>query len=126
MRVLVTGDRDWNDAVLIESHLKKLPKDTLIIQGGARGADTLAKQAAHRLGLEVETYKADWKRYRKAAGPIRNRQMLKEGKPDRGLAFHDNIENSKGTKDMVAVLRKAGVPVELIGHKREDRSVENV
>jgi len=119
MKVLVTGDRDWNDAELIEKHLEKLPKGTLIIQGGARGADTLAKQAAYRLGLEVETYKADWKRYRKGAGPIRNRQMLKEGKPDRGLAFHDNIENSKGTKDMIAVLKEAGIPVELISHKKK-------
>lgn len=117
MRVLVTGDRNWDDADLIEKHLKKLPKGSVVIEGGARGADTLAKGAATRLGFKVEEYKADWGRYKRAAGPIRNKQMLEEGKPDKGLAFHDDIEHSKGTKNMIAQLEKAGVPVELVSHE---------
>ena len=37
--------------------------------------------------------------------------MLDEGKPDTVVYFHDNIERSKGTKDMVSRAKKAGLPV---------------
>ena len=117
MIVLVTGDRDWKDRLLIKQHLSKLPPDTTIIEGGARGADSLARSVAKELGLEWREYPANWKEHHRAAGPIRNRKMLKEEDPDRILAFHDNIEESKGTKDMIKISKKAGKPVKLVSHK---------
>ena len=45
-------------------------------------------------------------------GPIRNQQMLDEGKPTEGLAFHPDADVKSGTGDMVARLRKAGIPVQ--------------
>jgi hypothetical protein len=119
MKVLVTGDREWNDPDLIERHLKKLPPDTIIIQGGARGADSLAKGVARKLGFKVKTYPANWRKYGRAAGPIRNREMLEKEDPDLVLAFHDNIEKSKGTKDMMKIAKKAGKTVKLIKHRRK-------
>jgi len=117
MRVLVCGDRNWRDMVAIERELKKLPQDTIIIHGAARGADTLAKFVAEKIGLKVindgKGFPADWKRYGKGAGPIRNQQMLDEGKPDLVLAFHENINESRGTKDMVNRARGVGVKVEI-------------
>jgi hypothetical protein len=117
MRVLVCGGRNWRDIIAIERELKKLPKDTLIIHGAARGADTLAKFVAEKIGLKVindgKGFPAQWKIYGKAAGPIRNQQMLDEGKPDLVLAFHENISESRGTKDMVNRARGAGVKVEI-------------
>jgi hypothetical protein len=65
------------------------------------------------MGLPVESFPADWEQYGRAAGPIRNQQML-EAKPDRVFAFHEDLEHSKGTGDMVRRARKAGVPVEVI------------
>lgn len=87
---------------------------TEIIHGACRGADLLGAKVAESLGLGVEPYSADWDRYGHAAGRIRNKQMLREGKPDLVLAFHADIVYSKGTKHMVSIAQVAGVPVEII------------
>lgn len=115
MRVLVCGDRNWLYEAPIRRELRKLPKGSVIIEGEARGADQLGAKIAEELGFEVERYPAQWDRYpRGAAGPIRNRQMLVEGKPDLVLAFHEDITCSKGTKNMVTQATKAGVSVRII------------
>jgi hypothetical protein len=113
MRVLVCGARDWSDIGSIRRTLAALPPDTVVIHGAARGADSLAGEAARELGLRVRAFPADWARYGKAAGPVRNRQMLVEGKPDRVLAFHADLAGSKGTADMVRQARAAGVAVRI-------------
>jgi hypothetical protein len=89
------------------------PKNTTIIHGDARGADSLAGGLAKLLGMFVIPVTAKWDIYGKAAGPIRNRQMLALG-PDLVLAFHNDIENSLGTKNMVTIARKQGVFTEVI------------
>ena len=118
MRVLVTGDRNWKRMDIIERELRKLPSDTIIIHGAARGADSLAKFVAERIGLKVindgKGFPADWRRYGKGAGPVRNQQMIDEGKPDLVIAFHENLNESRGTKDMVERSRKVGIKVILI------------
>lgn len=118
MRVIVCGDRNWKRMDIIERELAKLPKDTVIIHGAAKGADTLGKFVAEKLGLKVindgKGFPAEWKRYGKAAGPIRNQQMIDEGRPDMVLAFHENINESRGTKDMVARATGVGIKVVII------------
>lgn len=124
MRVLICGDRLWGygedvacancQHQTLEEAVGLLPADTVIIEGEARGADLQARRAGERLGLEIEPYPADWKKHGRTAGPIRNKQMLVEGEPDLVLAFHDDIENSKGTKHMVKIAREAGVEVQVI------------
>ena len=103
---------------IIERELRKLPVDTLVIHGAARGADTLGKFVAEKIGLKVindgKGFPADWRRYGRAAGPIRNQQMIDEGKPDLVLAFHENINESVGTKDMVTRARRVGLKVIII------------
>ena len=113
MRVLVTGDRDWTDLVVILDRLSELPSGTVIIHGACRGADKLAGEAAQLLGFSIIEYPAEWGKYGRAAGPIRNRQMLEEGQPNLVLGFHDNISESKGTKNMLAISEKAGIDCEL-------------
>lgn len=76
-----------------------------VISGGARGADFLARCYAKYCGWEYQEFLADWKKYKAAAGPIRNQWMLDEGKPDLVIAF----PGGKGTADMVSRARKAGV-----------------
>lgn len=83
----------------------------LVIEGEAKGADLLASDAAFYFGIPVLRFPADWDKYGRAAGPIRNTQMLKEGKPDLVVAFHDNINASKGTLNMVQQARKQSVKV---------------
>jgi hypothetical protein len=113
MKVLVCGDRYWNNRILFWVRLTQLPEGTVIIHGNAAGADTLAADVAKRHGFEVIAFPADWKRYGRAAGPIRNRQMLDE-KPDLVIAFHNNLSKSKGTKDCVEEAERRGIDIEII------------
>lgn len=115
MRVLVCGDRNWTDAVLMQDRLSQLPVGTVIVHGDCRGADRIAGNVAEFLGMEVEKYPAEWNKYGKSAGPIRNREML-DTQPNMVIAFHDDLAKSKGTKDCVTEARKRNITVEVIGH----------
>lgn len=118
--VLVTGDREWTDGNLIRETLA-LYRPRLVIEGEARGADRLAKLAAEDLGIPVDPHPAQWTRYGKGAGPIRNEEMLHaRERPNACFAFHDDLDHSRGTKDMVTRCRKANVPVLLISHAQPE------
>ena len=123
-RILICGDRHWTNFQLILETLaeenQREPVET-VIHGSAQGADTLGGYAAERLGIPVLSFPADWRRHGRAAGPIRNLHQFNEGKPTLGLAFHDFLENSKGTKDMVKIMWNAGVPVRIIGSRGEKK-----
>lgn len=112
MRLLVCGDRNWTNKELIRREVEGLRPD-VVIHGAARGADVLGGMAARELGIEVIEFPAQWEKYGRAAGPIRNQQMLGEGKPTIVFAFNNKISESKGTKDMIRRARKAGLPVYL-------------
>lgn len=127
MRILVCGDRHYNKLNIIERELKKFPSDTIIIHGTAPGADTLAAFVADRLGYKVIHFDAKWHIYGRGAGPVRNQQMIDEGKPDMILAFHDNIQESRGTKNMInkgvnarkkVILIEKGIEREIISEIR--------
>lgn len=116
MKVLVCGSREWLYRLPIERELKKLLPGTILIHGGANGADSLAGEIGETLGFEVRCYRADWGRLGRRAGPIRNSEMLKkEHRPeepiDLVLAFTKYLDGSKGTKDMVMKSRAAGLQV---------------
>lgn len=131
-RVLVTGDRKWDDPLPISmllgwvyNHCKQINRKMLLIEGGARGADKLAAEWAkgytHDSIFKHVQMPADWETHHKAAGPIRNRMMLKKllkGPEDSHrivFAFHNDLSRSKGTRDMVNIARKYGVPVYVMG-----------
>jgi YspA, cpYpsA-related SLOG family len=121
MRVLGCGDRNWTDRTLIFTTLSRLYEAMglpfVVIDGQARGADKIVAEWAEMMrkrGVEHEMYPARWSEFGRAAGPIRNQQMLDEGQPDLVVAFHAAITESRGTKDMVARAEKAGVQVWLI------------
>jgi hypothetical protein len=119
-RLLICGDRDWTDFDVIWRTIQHQPRDTVIIQGEGRGADALAKRAALEAGLQVESYPADWRQYGAKAGPLRNRRMLAEGKPDTVVGFHCDIGGkSKGTRDMLRISLRAGIPTFLFGADRK-------
>jgi len=115
MRVLICGSRSWTDRKAIRDFLLTLPKSSVVIEGEASGVDTIAREEAEKLGIEVLKFPADWKRYGRAAGPIRNRQMLVEGKPDIVVAFHSDISKSKGTLNMLRQAKERKFPIRLMG-----------
>ena len=111
MKVLVCGGRDYTDSEKVYMILANIHANgpiTRIIQGGAAGVDLLACEWAEgEPDVTLHTYMADWQQFGVAAGPIRNAQMLNEGKPDFVLAF----PGGRGTADMVAKAMAAGVEV---------------
>lgn len=113
MKVLVCGDRNWINKEVVKRRLLELPSNTIIIEGGCRGADLIAREVALEIGLEVVEFPAVWNKYGNAAGPIRNMKML-NAKPHLVIAFHNDLKNSKGTKHMVTEARKRGIEVEVI------------
>lgn len=127
--IVVTGDRHatWKEwGYILAYTLGSLgPKDIMIhgnqgyvdVFGVTHGIDTLAwKAVGQQIGCGVEAFPADWKEYGKAAGPIRNQQMVDRlidlggrGYGTEVLAFHNNLLMSKGTADMVRRAGKAHV-----------------
>lgn len=81
-----------------------------VIEGEARGADTLARLWAEQMEIEVAPYPALWSTFGRAAGPMRNFQMLQHGRPDMVVAFHRSFSTSKGTAHMVGIAREANIP----------------
>lgn len=110
MKVLVCGSRYFEDRRVLGRALSALHAETpitLIIQGGATGADHLAKLWAHHQKVSVCEFPANWKFHGKAAGPIRNQSMLDIMAPDLVVAFLGGA----GTADMVRRSEAAGVRV---------------
>lgn len=107
MKILVCGATYFTDyekfhdsliGIFLEKNINL--SDITIISGMAKGADTLAVQFAKQYSLPCLEFPADWARYSKGAGPIRNQKMLDEGQPDLIIAFP--MQSSRGTRDMIA------------------------
>jgi YspA, cpYpsA-related SLOG family len=113
MRVLVCGGREFMDRAWLFRELDALHSSrgvTIIISGCAHGADTLGIEWAEERGIEVARFSADWNTHGRAAGPIRNQQMLDEGKPHLLMAF----PGGRGSADMVRRARAAGIELMLL------------
>lgn len=78
MRVIIAGSRDyWNPETIIDAIKESGFEITTVVEGEAPGVDTTARIVAENAGIPVASYPADWDRFGKAAGPIRNTQMAK-------------------------------------------------
>ncbi len=110
MRVLVCGSRDWSRPGAIRERLAELPRGTVVMHGGARGADRMAGTIAAGLGLQVEEYPADWKGLGRSAGIRRTLAMLNE-QPDLVLAFWR--DESTGTGYAISAAIRRDIPLEV-------------
>ena len=111
MRVLIYGGRDFVPTDQDYSWLNDMFRDhergeITVISGEARGADTAGRIWATASGHEVERHPADWSTHGKAAGFIRNQQML-----DSGVDLAVQFPGGNGTAHMRGLLNKAGVEV---------------
>ncbi|MDR3049232.1 MAG: DUF2493 domain-containing protein [Elusimicrobiota bacterium] len=102
MKIIVAGSRDFSDYAFLSKKLDALGRKDIIVSGMAKGADLLAHQYAKEHNMEIIEMKANWKKYGRAAGPIRNREMAKIA--DALIAFWDG--KSKGTKNMIDTMNK--------------------
>lgn len=135
--LIATGDRNWGalpkeptEAQLAaveeqERRITRFLRDfkfrhsvVFLLVGDCRGADQMVATQAKTMGYKVEVFKADWKRWGNGAGPLRNGTMISRGLDWRGagarvetVAFHDDIEHSRGTKNCVTQAHEAGITV---------------
>lgn len=110
MKTLVCGGRYFDDTAALDAELDRIHAEnpiTLLIHGAARGADNMAAFWAANKGVPRKAFPADWKSHGRAAGPIRNKQMLVEGAPDLVVAF----KGGRGTENMIGLAQAAGVTV---------------
>lgn len=116
-RVLVCGGVDFDNKELFYEKMKQLVKlDDIIVSGHAKGADTFAEEYAKDFNMKTRIFPAEWKKYGRAAGPIRNKQMLdfvKENNPV-VIAFWNG--KSRGTKNTVETARKIGIEPIIISY----------
>ena len=111
MRVLVCGGRDYDDVDNVYKVLDDIDQViTCIISGHANGADSIGEMYANERNFKLDIYPADWNTHGRAAGPIRNKQMLDEGKPDLVVAF----PGGRGTANMIKQAKQHGIEVKEI------------
>lgn len=112
MRIVIAGSRDHDYLYkrLVFNSLDKLAGNnriTEVISGAGTGVDTYAIEWAQKRGIEYQTFEAQWGKLGKAAGPIRNVQMLNEGRPDLVVVF----PGGKGTEHTFNTAKKMRKPI---------------
>ena len=116
-RIVICGGRHFNDYEQLKTTITNFLKqrkieieNVEIVSGHCQGADMLGEQYAKEYGLNLTIFHADWQRYKRKAGPIRNKQMIEyimQTENKAVIAFVS--ENSKGTKQTVLLAKRAGI-----------------
>lgn len=119
MNLIIAGCRDFTDRDFIYEGIDSFITDhgtpRLIIEGGATGVDQIAGEYAKDHNIPLQIFKADWNKYGRAAGPIRNEEMAKHG--THLLAFWDG--KSRGTKNMIEMAKLYGLTVIIKNFKKD-------
>lgn len=115
--VLVSGSRNWTDKEVIRFRLLEA-NPTLVVVGGHkfaddpnRSADELTRQVCEEEGIPIHIEKANWNKYGKNAGSIRNGKMLSDWKPDEVICFWDG--KSTGTSNMINAAAGLGIKLQV-------------
>lgn len=110
-KVIICGSRDFDNYELLKTkcdnilkNKKESGEDIIIVSGCARGADSLGEEYAKENGYEVLKFPANWNKYGKKAGYLRNEQMAEEA--NACIAFLRSDKECKGTKNMISLARK--------------------
>lgn len=107
----VVGSRDFSDMKLFNSFLKsQIDTTATIVSGGAKGADSMARDFAIQNKIPLIEFLPDWKKYKKAAGMIRNEDIINNA--DKVIAFHKN--HSRGTANSILLATMMDKPIEIV------------
>ena len=116
--ILVSGKRDFTNygrfCECMDEVLQCVDEPVTIVEGGAKGTDSLAKRYAADRGLSLKEFAADWEIHGRAAGPIRNSEMVGfvKGMEHRAAVFFWDGK-SRGTGDCIRKVEKAGIVYEI-------------
>jgi len=117
MKTIIAGPRSFTSERIFHSIIKKYPSEiTEVVCGMARGVDMLGYKWAKENGIPVKEFPADWEKYGKRAGPIRNKEM--EQYADAAIIIWDG--QSKGTKSMLNIMIKSRKPTWLVKYEQGD------
>ena len=112
-KVIIAGGRDFTDYDVLrqtmDNLLVNIKDEIVIISGKARGADTLGERYAKERGYKIIEFPADWDKYGKSAGYIRNAVMAQEA--DALVAFWDG--KSRGTQNMIKLANEYNLKVRI-------------
>jgi len=111
MKIAIVGSRNYPKLELVRQYVYGLPPTAVIVTGGARGVDQAAEEAARERGLRVIVIRPRWDVYGRAAGPIRNREIVKHS--DMVVAFWDLV--SPGTRSSIEFAREMQKPLLIVG-----------
>jgi hypothetical protein len=111
MKVAVIGSRGFNNYELVKKTLSNI-EITLLVSGGADGADSLGEQYAIENKIETKIFLPDWEKHKRAAGMIRNTDIVNESEVV--VAFWDGT--SKGTLDSINKAKKANKKIIIINY----------
>ena len=107
-RLAVVGSRTFHDYDLLSQVLGSVHTPiSIIVSGGAKGADSLAEKYALEHDIDTDIYLPDWDKFKKTAGFVRNYDIVANA--DAVVAFWDG--KSRGTMHTVKIAEKAGLPV---------------
>lgn len=110
MILAIVGSRGFTNYDLLKTELDKIENITEIVSGGAIGADKLAEKYAKEKNLKTTIILPEWNKHGKAAGPIRNQQIIL--KSTQVIAFWDG--KSPGTKTSIDFAKKYKKPINII------------
>lgn len=111
MKLAIIGSRTFNDFILLNNTLNNFKsKITLVISGGAKGADSLGEKWAYENSIPTKIFLPDWDKFGKKAGIIRNNDIILNC--DACIAFWDN--KSSGTKHAISLCEKYDKPFKII------------
>lgn len=124
-KVIICGGREFDDYNLLKkacdyylSRKIESGEKVIIISGGARGADKLGERYAKEKGLDVQVFPANWEKYGKRAGYLRNKQMAEVS--NACIAFLSSYGENKGTKMMISIARENKLLVREVKEDDED------
>lgn len=115
MNIIIAGSRDVGISLREKNQVfsilekiflnLKLEEPPIIFDGDCSGVDACGKEYGNKMGWKVRTFKADWLNLGKAAGPLRNQQMVSEA----DMIIVIRAKNSKGSKDVLARAKNKGI-----------------
>ena len=118
MKVIIAGGRDFNNYELLREKCDIIlsnQQELVIVSGRVSGADSLGERYAKEKGYEMELFPADWKKYGKSAGYVRNSEMAEVA--ESLIAFWDG--KSRGTKNMIDIAKNKGLKVRIVNYESD-------
>lgn len=131
-RVIVAGSRYFNNKTLmfkkLDEVMQTLSAPVEIVSGHCRGADILGEEYARKNNIPLITFPADWNKYGKRAGYIRNKQMAEYAQKDNGILVAFPMGESRGTMMMIAIAKAYHLQCVVISAENNNvtKSMQNI